>query len=187
MPPNLSTQLPPSLLLLMPLLALVLIPVLWMLLVYAVSARLRDDDPHRLKLAIALAIVAAILPGLWARDWNDLALFGAVGVMLATLTFGFVYVLPRARAAPPESAERERCDGLRESCLATVAAAFALGMVSTVANTLQFDTHSKNLMLSLPLVALMVWQSGFWLGRASLHLRRRNDDDAPLRGQAWKR
>lgn len=78
-------------------LALVLVPFLWVLLVYAISKCFRDDDPRRLKMAIALTIVAAILPGLWVREGDELVLFGAVGVMIATMTFGFVYVLPRAR------------------------------------------------------------------------------------------
>lgn len=180
--PHSSTQFTPWL---PSLLALVLAPFLWVLLVYAISKCFRDDDRRRLKMAIPLTIVAAVLPGLWVRDWHDVALFGAVGVMIATLTFGLVYVLPRARAAPP--AERERFDGLREICLAAVAAGFALGVVSAVANTLQFDTHLRNLALSTGLVALMVGQSGFWLGRASLHLRRRTDNGTPLRGEAWKR
>ena len=183
--PNLSMQTHPWLLLLMPLLALVFALPLWVLLVYAVSKCFRDDDPRRLKTAIALTIIAAMFPGLWVRGWSDLLLFGAMGVMIATLTFGLVYVLPRARAARP--GERERFDGLKEICLASVTAGFALSLASAVANILRFDAQPRNLALNLGVAALMLWQSGFWLGRASLHLRGRIDDGASLGREAWER
>lgn len=183
--PNLSTQSHPWLLLLMPLLAFVFALLLWVLLVYAVSKCFRDDDPRRLKTAIALTIIAALFPGLWVRGWSDLLLFGAMGVMIASLTFGLVYVLPRARAARP--AERERFDGLKEICLASVTAGFALSLASAVANILRFDAQPRNLALNLGVAALMLWQSGFWLGRASLHLRGRIDDGASLGREAWER
>jgi hypothetical protein len=183
--PNLSTQSHPWLLLLMPLLAFVFALLLWVLLVYAVSKCFRDDDPRRLKTAIALTIIAVMFPGLWVRGWSDLLLFGALGVMIASLTFGLVYVLPGARAARP--AERERFDGLKEICLASVTAGFALSLASAVVNILRFDAQPRNLALNLGVAALMLWQSGFWLGRASLHLRGRIDDGASLGREAWER
>jgi hypothetical protein len=182
--PNLSAQSHPWLLLLMPVFALLLAPLLWVALVYAIGRRLRENDPHRLKVSIALTIVAAILPFLWVRGWNDLALFGAMSVIFATITFGILYVMPRARQAPPSSIGRERSDGLREICLSIVASAFAVFLASAVANTVQLNTHSTNLALNFIPLALTVWQSGFWLGRASLHLRRRVDGGTPLRGEA---
>jgi hypothetical protein len=180
--------LPLPLVLFVPMLA----AILWLLSVYAIGKCFRGEDPRRLKLAIALMIVAAILPiASIVLEWSprvdliplqNLLSFGGVGVMFAAATFGFVYVLPQSRAAPQGSAERERFDGLRELCLAAVFGGFAIGIVGNALNA-----YPRNLPLNLGLVVLFVLQCGFWMGRASLHLQRPIDDATSRRGEALER
>jgi hypothetical protein len=200
-----STTFYPWLWLLAPVLTPLLVSFLWLLFACVVGTRFRDDGPRRLKLAIALTIVAAILPaasvvlawtpraGLlpllqvgWVRDWSLVIFIGGMSVMLAALTFGFVYALPQARAARPGSVEDERFNGLRELCLAAVFGGAMLGSVPTIMNDVQFGAKAVSPALSLSAAAIWVLLFGFWLGRASLHLRRRVDDGASPRGEAWK-
>jgi hypothetical protein len=200
-----STTFYPWLWLLAPVLTPLLVSFLWLLFACVVGTRFRDDGPRRLKLAIALTIVAAILPaasvvlawtpraGLlpllqvgWVRDWSLVIFIGGMSVMLAALTFGFVYALPQARAARPGSVEDERFNGLRELCLAAVFGGAMLGSVPTIMNDVQFGAKAVSPALSLSAAAIWVLLFGFWLGRASLHLRRRVDDGASPRGEAWE-
>lgn len=104
-------------------------------------------------------------------DWTTLVLIGGFCIIAAAFTFGFVYVLPRARTAQPGSVDEERCNGLRELCLAVVIGGVVLMSVGTIANDVRFAPAPSNPAIFLGVGAFFVWQFGFWVGRVSLRLR----------------
>ncbi|HET8921078.1 MAG TPA: hypothetical protein VFN27_15550 [Xanthobacteraceae bacterium] len=104
-------------------------------------------------------------------DWTVFVMIGGVCVSAAAFAFGLIYVLPRARTARRGSADEERCNGLRELCLAVVIGGVVLISVGTIANDVRFAPAPVNPVIFLGVGAFFVWQCGFWLGRVSLRLR----------------
>jgi hypothetical protein len=104
-------------------------------------------------------------------DWTGFVTIGGVCISVAAFAFGLIYVLPRARTARRGSADEERCNGLRELCIAVVIGGVALNSVGTIANGVRFASAPVNPAILLGAGAFFVWQCGFWLGRASLRLR----------------
>jgi hypothetical protein len=97
--------------------------------------------------------------------WADFALIGGICIIAATFAFVLIYVLPRARAARRGSADEERCNGLRELCVAVIMGGGVLISVGTIINDVRFAPAPVNPAIFLGGAAIFVWQCGFWLGR----------------------
>lgn len=117
-------------------------------------------------------------------DWAVFVTIGGVCISAAAFAFGLIYVLPRARMARPGSPDEQRCNGLRELCLAVVISGVVLSSVGTIANGVRFAPAPVNPAILLGAAAFFVWQCGFWLGRASLRLRRSMTDVANSHSEA---
>jgi hypothetical protein len=104
-------------------------------------------------------------------DWTDFVMIGGLCTIIAAFAFFFVYIVPRVGATRSGSPDDERFDGLRDLCAAAVLTGCVLVSVATFANS----THHPA--LSLVGIAMWVWCSGFFVGRASLRWRRRMDNE----------
>lgn len=111
-------------------------------------------------------------------DWTTFVMFGGVCLSAVTFAFGWIYVLPRSRVALRGSADEQRCNGLRELCVAAGLGGFVLFLVGTIANDVRFAPAPVNPAILLGPGAFFVFQCGFWLGRASLRLGRSATDVA---------
>lgn len=103
-------------------------------------------------------------------DWTDFVMIGGLCTIIAAFAFFFFYILPRTKMIQPRSAYEERFNCLRDLCSAAGLAGCVLVSIATFVNS----THHPA--LSLAVLAIWVWCSGFFVGRASLHWRRWTDD-----------
>jgi hypothetical protein len=101
-------------------------------------------------------------------------MIAGVCICAAAFAFGFFYVLPQARTAQRGSAEEQRCNGLRELCLAATFGGVVLILIGTIANGVRFAPAPVSPAMFLGPAAFFVWQFGFWAGRVSL--RRQQSD-----------
>lgn len=77
-------------------------------------------------------------------DWTTFVMFGGVCLSAVTFAFGWIYVLPRSRVALRGSADEQRCNGMRELCVAAGLGGFVLFLVGTIANDVRFAPAPVN-------------------------------------------